>query len=189
MRRVVRTLVGVSAAAMLTALAAPGIGAQAEAKQTPPTEKKQPPPPPPEKKQPTAGKHVMVAPGDLKWGPGPPGLPPGAELAVLDGDPGKAGLFSVRIKLPDGYMVQPHWHPADEHLTILSGNLMVGMGSKWDDSALHDMPAGTYGKMPRRTNHFVKTKGETTFQLTAMGPFEITYVNPKDDPRKKSSEN
>ena len=193
MRRFVGTVVGLSAAVMLTALPMTG-AAQADPKQTP--EKKQAPPaaekkqtPPAEKKQPApaAGKHVMVTPADLKWGPAPPGLPAGAEIAVLDGDPGKAGLFSVRIKLPDGYTVQPHWHPVDEHLTVLSGNLMMAMGSKWDDSALHDHAAGTYVKMPRRANHFVKAKGETIFQMTAMGPFEITYVNPKDDPRKKAS--
>jgi hypothetical protein len=115
-------------------------------------------------------------------------LPPGGQLAPVDGDPGKPGLFTVRIKLPDGYMVPPHWHPTDEHLTILSGTLMVGTGAKWDDSSLHDMTAGSYGKMPKRMNHFVKTKGETVFQLTAMGPFAITYVDPKDDPRKKKTD-
>jgi hypothetical protein len=181
MQRLVRTLASFSTAALLAALTAPGLGAQ--------TEPKKPAPPPPEKKQAaTATKHVMMAEADLKWGPTPEGLPPGGQLAVIDGDPGKAGLFTIRIKLPDGYMVQPHWHPTDEHLTILSGNLMVGMGSKWDDSALHPLTAGGYSKMPKRTNHFVKTKGETTFQLTAMGPFAITYVNASDDPRKKKTE-
>ena len=205
MRRLVRTFVGLSTAAALAALA-PGVGVQAEAKQTPPATEKKQPPPPPEKKQPppatekkqttpaaekaqkpAAGKHVMFAPGDLKWGPAPSGLPAGAELAVLDGDPGKAGLFTIRIKAPDGYTVQPHWHPTDEHLTVLSGNMMMGTGSKWDDSAMHEATAGTYAKMPRRVNHYVKAKGETIFQLTAMGPFQITYVNSTDDPRKKTT--
>jgi hypothetical protein len=181
MQRLVKTLVALSAAALLAALTAPGLGAQAEAKEQPP--------PAAEKKQAAAApKHVMIADADLKWGPTPEGLPPGGQLAVLDGDPGKAGLFSIRIKLPDGYMVPPHWHPTDEHVTVLSGNLMVGIGSKWDDSALHNTGAGTYAKMPRRMNHYVKTKGETVFQLTAMGPFVITYVNASDDPRKKKTE-
>ena len=169
---------------MLAALTAPGLGAQAEAKKQPP------PPPAPVKKDVVVAqaKPVMVAPGDLKWGPPPPGLPAGAEIAAIDGDPNKPGLFTVRIKAPDGYMVQPHWHPTDEHITILSGAMLMGTGAKWDDSAMHEMAAGTYGRMPKRVNHFVKTKGETTFQLTAMGPFAITYVNANDDPRKKKTE-
>lgn len=191
MRRLVRTLVGLSAAAVLAALTAPGLGAQAEAKkQTPPGAEKKQTTPAAEKKQATAtAKHVMIAAADVKWGPAPPGLPAGAEAAILDGDPGKPGAYTIRVKAPDGYMVQPHWHPTDEHLTVLSGNLMLGLGAKWDDSALHDATAGSYSKMPRRVNHFVKVKGETIFQVSGMGPFAITYVNPKDDPRKKTSSN
>jgi len=133
-------------------------------------------------------KHVMVTPDDLKWGPAPPSLPAGAQLAVLDGDPTKAGAFSIRVKLPDGYKVAPHWHPTEENLVILSGVLSVGMGNKWDDAAMHAMPAGSYTKMPRRTNHYVVAKGETVFQLYGTGPFVVTYVDPKDDPRKKTME-
>lgn len=178
MRYFVRTLVGLSAAAMLAALAATGLSAQAEAKKQAP--------PAAEKKQaaPTA-KHVMIAAEEIKWAPAPPGLPPGAEAAVLDGDPTKPGQFTLRIKAPDGYMVSPHSHPMDEHLVILSGAMMVGTGTKWDDAGMHTLAAGAYAKMPRRVNHFVKMKGETTFQVSAMGPFAITYVDPKDDPRKK----
>jgi quercetin dioxygenase-like cupin family protein len=177
MRRLVRTLVGGFAVSLLAALTAAGLGAQADAKKQAPAAEK--------KAAPQAAKHVMISEADLKWGPTPDGLPPGGQFAVIDGDPGKPGLFTARVKLPDGYMVQPHSHPTDEHLTILSGSLMVGLGSKWDESGMHSVTAGGYAKMPRRTNHYVKTKGETTFQLSAMGPFGITYVNAKDDPRKK----
>ncbi len=188
MQRLVKTFVGISAAALLGALASPGVGAQAEAKKQPPpaAEKKQTPMALEKKLAMPAPKHVMMAPGDLKWGPAPAGLPAGVEVAVLDGDPGKTGLFTMRAKTPDGWMVQPHWHPLDEHVTVVSGTLMVGIGPKWDDAALHEMAAGTYTKMPRRMNHFAKAKGETIFQITAMGPFGITYVDPKDDPRKKA---
>ena len=190
MRRLCRTLGSLSAAAILVGLTAPGLVAQAEAKkqQPPAAEKKQPPASAEKKQAAPAPKHVMVAEADLKWGPAPEGLPPGGQLAPVDGEPGKPGLFTVRIKLPDGFMVPPHWHPTDEHLTVLSGTLMLGTGAKWDDSALHNLTAGAYAKMPRRVNHFVKSKGETVFQLSAMGPFAITYVDPKDDPRKKKTE-
>ena len=196
MRRLVSTLAGLSLAAALAAANAAGANAQADPKkqpppvdkkQTPPAEKKQPPPPP-EPKQPATAKHVMFAGNDLKWGPGPSGLPAGAEAAVLDGDPGKAGMFVIRAKLPDGYRVPPHWHPTDEHVTVMSGTLMVGMGAKWDDAGMQTLNGGGYAKMPRRTNHFVQAKGETILQISAMGPFAITYVNASDDPRKKKTD-
>jgi quercetin dioxygenase-like cupin family protein len=135
--------------------------------------------------QPT--KHLMVAADDVKWGPAPPALPPGAQAAVLDGDPGKTGLFVVRLKFPDGYQVAPHSHPTDEHLILVSGTLMAGLGDKVDEAAMHTMRAGGYAKMPARTNHYVRAKSETIVQITGMGPFEVTYVNPSDDPRTKTS--
>ena len=70
----------------------------------------------------------MINAADLKWGPAPPGLPAAVQATVLDGDPTKPGLFTVRLKAPDGTQIMPHWHPADEHVTVLSGALMVGMG-------------------------------------------------------------
>ena len=54
---------------------------------------------------------------ELKWGPAPAIFPAGAKMAVLQGDPGKPGLFTVRLDMPDGYRIPPHWHPADEHIT------------------------------------------------------------------------
>lgn len=132
-----------------------------------------------------ASQHIMVVPDQLKWGPPPPALPAGAQAAVLAGDPSKPGMFVIRAKFPDGYTVPPHWHPTDEYVTVLSGTLMAALGDKIDPGAMHALPAGGMAKMPRRTNHYVRAKGETTIQVHAMGPFELTYVNPGDDPRKK----
>ena len=134
------------------------------------------------------GTHVVITPDQLKWGPPPPALPPGAQVAVLDGDPAQAGVpFAIRIKFPDGYKVAPHWHPTDENVVVLSGTFMVGLGDKMDIAAMHTMAAGSYTKMPQRTNHYAMAKGETVIQLYGVGPFQVTYVNPDDDPRKKSA--
>jgi quercetin dioxygenase-like cupin family protein len=159
------------------ALAATGIVAQTPAKKDAP-----PPPPPP----PKAG-HIMVDAAQLKWMPAPPSLPPGGEMAVLDGDPSKPGAFALRVKLPDGYTVAPHWHPTAENLVILSGTLMMGVGDKATESTMHALTAGSFAKMPAKTVHYVRTKGETIFHLYGTGPFSITYVNPKDDPRNKKT--
>ncbi len=128
--------------------------------------------------------HVMNA-ADMKWGPAPPGLPAGAQLAVLSGDPGKPGPFMISVKFPDGYSVRPHWHPSDENLVVLSGSLLVGMGDKYDEASMKPLNQHGFASMPMKANHFVKAKGATQIVITSTGPFEITYVDPKDDPRKK----
>jgi quercetin dioxygenase-like cupin family protein len=129
--------------------------------------------------------HVVVRPDDVKWGPAPPSLPPGAKIAVFLGDPGKAGSYVMRAKLPDGYKVPPHWHPSDENVTVLQGTLMVGKGEKYDAKATEPLPTGSFMRMPKGMRHFAWAKGETIIQLHGTEPFEINYVNPADDPRKK----
>lgn len=129
--------------------------------------------------------HLVVTPDDFKWGPAPPGLPPGAQLAVIEGDPSKAGAyFAFRAKFPDGYKVPPHWHPTDERVVVLQGTLGLGMGERFDPTAGHELPVGSYALMPKDVKHFAWAKGETIIQLSGIGPFEINYVNPADDPRK-----
>ena len=134
-----------------------------------------------------SGGHTIITPDQVKWGPAPPALPPGAQAAIIEGDPGKAGLFTLRAKLPDGYAVPPHSHPTDEHVTVLSGTLMVGHGSKLDAGAMKPLATGGYAKMAQGMDHYVRAKGETTIQVTGMGPFELKYANPADDPRQKGS--
>jgi hypothetical protein len=129
--------------------------------------------------------HVMMNAADMKWGPAPPGLPAGGQMSVLSGDPGKPGPFILAAKFPDGYIVRPHWHPTAENLTVLSGSLLVGMGDKYSEAAMKNLDPKGFATMPAKTNHFVKAKGETMITISGTGPFEITYVDPKDDPRKK----
>ncbi len=130
--------------------------------------------------------HVVVRPAAVKWGPAPPALPKGAQIAVLAGDPTKAGVsYTIRAKIPDGYKVPPHWHPVDENVTVLKGKLMVGRGEKFDPDASEELPAGSYMRMPKGMRHFAWAKGETIIQIHGVGPFDIHYVNAADDPRKK----
>jgi quercetin dioxygenase-like cupin family protein len=134
--------------------------------------------------QPAPPTHTMLTPADIQWGEGPPSLPPGAKMAVVYGDPGKPGLFILRARMPANYKIPAHWHPTDETVTVLSGTIMMGMGDKLDAAKAKALPAGSSATMPAKNNHFAMTKKETVIQVTAMGPFEITYVNPDDDPRK-----
>jgi quercetin dioxygenase-like cupin family protein len=135
--------------------------------------------------QSTHPAHAAVTPADMKWGPAPAGLPPGAQLAVLSGDPGKPGPFAISLRFPDGFTIPPHWHPTDENLVITQGTFMVGAGDKFVESSMKTLTAGSYAVMPLKTNHFARAKGQTTLVMMSTGPFEITYVNPNDDPRKK----
>jgi quercetin dioxygenase-like cupin family protein len=133
-------------------------------------------------------EHVALTPADLKWVDGPPGLPAGAKMAVLSGDPGKKGMFTVRLQAPAGYKIQPHTHPAAEHITVISGTLNVGMGEKFDQSAGKELAAGSYAVMPARMAHYAWSTTEAVVQIQSMGPFQIKYVNPADDPRGAKKE-
>jgi quercetin dioxygenase-like cupin family protein len=128
-------------------------------------------------------EHVMFAAADLKWGDGPPALPAGAKIAVLSGDPGKAGPFTVRLKFPTGFKVPPHTHPTAENVTVVSGTLALGSGPKFDEAAAHEMTAGGFAVMPAGMEHFAWCKSECVVQIHSEGPFQVKYVNPADDPR------
>ncbi|HEY0766901.1 MAG TPA: cupin domain-containing protein [Steroidobacteraceae bacterium] len=124
---------------------------------------------------------------DVKWGPPPPALPPGAKMAVLAGDPASTGLITIRIKMPAGYKVPPHWHPTDEHVTVLTGSLLLGMGDTLEESQAKTLTSGGYAVAPANMHHFAMTKTGAVIQITLNGPFGITYVNPADDPSKKAA--
>ncbi|MFN2502292.1 MAG: cupin domain-containing protein [Pyrinomonadaceae bacterium] len=127
----------------------------------------------------------FYSPGEIKWQKGPAALPAGAKAAVLEGDPTKEGPFVMRLWLPDGFSVQPHWHPKVERITVISGTFNLGMGEKFDKSAGREMTAGSFGFWPPEMRHFAWVKGDTILQLHGIGPWTINYVNARDDPRNK----
>lgn len=127
-------------------------------------------------------KAVVLMPGDVKWGDPPPVFPAGAKLAVLEGDPGKTGLFTIRLQMPDGYKLMPHWHPTTEKVTVLSGEFHAGMADKFDEAGAATLPVGSFVIMPAHMHHFAWAKGETVVQISAEGPFKMIYINPADDP-------
>jgi hypothetical protein len=129
---------------------------------------------------------LIRRPGDLTWADAPASLPPGAKVAVLEGDPAKPGPFVMRMKFPDGYRVAPHTHPRPERVTVLAGALHIGMGATFDAAKCQPMRAGTYGTWPAGMQHFGWFEGETAIQLHGEGPWVVTYVNPADDPRTKT---
>jgi len=134
-----------------------------------------------------AEQHAIIAlPSKIAWAAAPPILPGGAELAVVEGDPTKAGPFTMRLRMKDGYRIPPHVHPVTEHVTVISGTFRVGMGDKFDPAALGDLPTGTFAALAPGVRHFAQAKGETVIQLHGVGPWSLTYVNAADDPRSKA---
>jgi len=128
---------------------------------------------------------LMVAPADVTWVDGPPTLPPGVKMAVIHGDPNKAGLYAVQLKFPADFKVMPHAHPIDEHYTVLSGTVYFGIGEKFEPEKAKALSAGSFGMAPAQTPHFAWMKEETVIHSYGIGPTGFTYVNPADDPRKK----
>jgi quercetin dioxygenase-like cupin family protein len=128
---------------------------------------------------------MIHRPENLKWQDAPASLPPGAKIALLEGDPSKPGPFVLRFKFPDGYRVAPHTHPKPERVTVISGVLQIGMGAKYDAAKTEAMPAGTFGTWPAGMKHYGRFKGETIIQLHGEGPWTVNYLDPADDPRNE----
>ena len=125
------------------------------------------------------GHHTVVAAGGIQWKV----LRPGAEIAVVSGDPNKDGSpFVLRFRYRGKARIPPHWHPTDEHLTILSGTFRLGMGKGGDEGVTTALGAGAYAFVAAKMPHYAWTDGDTVIQVHGIGPFVINYVNPADDP-------
>ncbi|HVK88763.1 MAG TPA: cupin domain-containing protein [Kofleriaceae bacterium] len=156
--------------------------AQPAAKPAPTTGAKSAMPAPPPTTT-TSTDHIMITPKQIKWVDAPPSLPKGAKAAVIEGDPSKAGPFTMRLQVPAGYKIPAHTHPALEHVTVLTGEAYMGMGDTLDAKAATKLSVGSFAVMPVGHTHYFFVKRKTEIQLHSIGPWGITYVNPADDPR------
>jgi hypothetical protein len=130
-------------------------------------------------------KHAFT-PDTVPYGPAPPFVQPGAQLAVLEGNPlASSGDYTVRLKMPDGYRIAPHWHPQRENVTVLSGTLKLGMGDRFDETHMMSLPAGSFGYLDPDMHHYVMTSGEVVVQIHGQSPVQFNYINPADDPGRK----
>lgn len=128
--------------------------------------------------------HTVAMPETLKWVE--PATLPGARLAVVLGDPSKEGLFVYRLKMPANYKIPPHLHKASENVTVLSGVFSVGAGEKFDQGSGQELPAGGFVSIPPNHPHFAWAGAqETVVQVHGVGPTDLRFVNPADDPRTK----
>jgi uncharacterized RmlC-like cupin family protein len=125
-------------------------------------------------------------PDAVPYGPAPAFVAPGAQLAVLEGDPmASSGDYTIRLKMPDGYRIAPHWHPKRENVTIISGTLKVGMGDHFEETGMMSFPAGSFAYLDPNMHHYVMASGEVVVQVHGMSPVQFNYINPDEDPSKK----
>jgi len=130
---------------------------------------------------------TIQAPEAFTWQEAPPVLPRGARMAVLKGDPSREGLFILRLKAPDNYQIMPHWHPAYENVTVLAGKVHFGMGDTFSKTGGSAVGVGGFVSMPPGMRHYAWTEGETELELVGYGPWQLYYLNPKDDPRQAAA--
>lgn len=128
------------------------------------------------------GMMNMHSPDSLKWGAAPPSLPKGAQVAVLEGDPAKPGPYVIRLKMPPGYKVPPHSHGKPENLTIISGSVSFGAGETMDPKAARELKAGGFYALGANEHHYAMSRNGAVVQIQSEGPFDISYVNPADNP-------
>ena len=122
----------------------------------------------------------------IQYGPAPAFVPAGAQLAVLEGNPlASTGDYTVRLKMPDGYRIAPHWHPLRENVTVISGTFKVGMGDSFEVMKMVAFPAGSFAYLDPDMHHYAMASGEVVVQVHGMSPLQFNYVDPTDDPTRK----
>jgi hypothetical protein len=126
---------------------------------------------------------LQVQPESIAWRAGNPSMPPGTQVAVLEGDPKAAGMFTIRLKVPAGSRLAPHWHPRDERVTVLAGVVAVGFGGAVDEQALTRFGAGAFYVNPARSHHYVLFPEASIVQITGMGPWEVHFLGGAPAPR------
>ena len=130
-------------------------------------------------------RHTFT-PDEIPYGPAPAFVAPGAQLAVLEGNPGaSSGNYTVRLKMPDGYRIAPHWHPLRENVTVISGTFKVGMGDEFEAHKMAAFTAGSFAFLDPDMHHFARACGETVVQVHGESPLQFNYVDPEDDPSRK----
>jgi len=135
---------------------------------------------------PASHDNNAFTPTTIPWGPPPPFVAPGAQLAVIEGNPMAAsGDYTIRLKMPDGYKIAPHWHPLRENVTVISGTFKVGMGDTFDKDKMGSFPAGSFAFLDPDMHHYAMASGEVIVQVHGSAPLQFNYVNPADDPSKK----
>jgi hypothetical protein len=151
-----------------------------------------------EKKGGAGAGSALVMPGSEQWMDvpaaalvGTPSVEMGGtvKIAVLQGDPMTAGRsYTLRLSCTDGTKIAPHWHPTTENVTVIKGTFLLGMGPKWDDAAMKEIPVGGFASASAQMRHYAQCKGDGVVQVNGIAPFVVNFVGPDDPgPMKKAN--
>jgi hypothetical protein len=133
-----------------------------------------------------AAEKNAFTPDSIPWGPAPPFIPAGAQLAVLEGNPmASSGDYTIRLKMPAGYKIAPHWHPLRENVTVISGTFKLGMGDQFEEGKMMAVPAGSFAYLDPSMHHYAMAVDEVVVQIHGKSPVQFNYINPNDDPSRK----
>jgi len=121
---------------------------------------------------------IQLQPDSIAWTSGSPAMPPGTQVAVLEGDPKAARFFTIRLKVPAGSRLAPHWHPRDERVTVISGMVAVGFGEVIDEQAVTRFGPGAFYINPASSRHYVLFVEDSVVQVTGIGPWEVNFLKP-----------
>ena len=133
-------------------------------------------------------RHVFPV-DNIPWGPAPNFIPPGAQLAVLEGNPlAPSGDYTIRLKMPDGYRIAPHFHPQRENVTIISGTFKIGMGDRFEESKMLALNAGSFGFLDPSMHHYAKACGEVVVQIHGPVAGAVQLRQPRRRPQQKVKE-
>jgi hypothetical protein len=132
--------------------------------------------------------HLIIDSDSLEWAD-IASMEPGAKIAIIEGNLSEAEPFTFRLKLPANYRLAPHIHPAHERVTVLEGRLHFAHGREFDRDATTPMAVGSFAVMAPGDPMFGYTEERTIIQLHGTGPWGIEYLDPEDDPRKRSTTN
>lgn len=149
------------------------------------------------KKSEGAANGMLVMPGSEKWMDipaaalvGTPSVELGGtlKLAVLQGDPMTAGhSYTLRLSCTDGTKIAPHWHPTTENVTVIKGTFLLGMGAKWNDAAMKEIPVGGFASAAPQMRHYAQCKGDSVLQVNGIAPFVVNFVGPDDSGPAKTN--
>ena len=137
------------------------------------------------------GGEQRTTPSEVKW-PAPAAGSvgtsgnAGTQTVILKGDPTKAGLYTMLLRVGPNTKIEAHAHPDDRVATVISGTWYFGYGKQFSESALKMLPPGSVYTEPPNTNHFAMTRSEgVTIQITGTGPSGTVYADPANDPARK----
>jgi uncharacterized RmlC-like cupin family protein len=112
----------------------------------------------------------------------------GIRTTILSGDPTKAGLYTIALRVPANTRIAAHRHRDERSATVIEGSWHFGFGAKANDRASKALGPGSFYTEPAGVDHFART-GSTpvVLHITGMGPSDTRHVEVAKAHRDKTA--